>query len=181
MSSTPVRAASTSRARSDASRARRRFASRRGRGTSDHVVLRREARRPPRRRDRAEHHGDRHRRRRRPRRCASRRASDSRTGPCTRPAATCWSQPTCADVRTAAMERALLVRHAESVFSARGLATGRVDVRCPLSARGEAQARALAGSSATKISTSRDFRARADTSDRGDRARGQSSSTDRGS
>ena len=42
------------------------------------------------------------------------------------------------------MERALLVRHGESVFSARGLATGRVDVRCPLSARGAAQARALA-------------------------------------
>ena len=42
------------------------------------------------------------------------------------------------------MERALLVRHAESVFSARGLATGRVDVRCPLSERGEAQARDLA-------------------------------------
>ena len=42
------------------------------------------------------------------------------------------------------MERALLVRHGESVFSARGLATGRVDVRCPLSERGEAQARALA-------------------------------------
>jgi broad specificity phosphatase PhoE len=42
------------------------------------------------------------------------------------------------------VERALLVRHAESVFSARGLATGRVDVRCPLSKRGEAQARALA-------------------------------------
>jgi broad specificity phosphatase PhoE len=42
------------------------------------------------------------------------------------------------------MERALLVRHAESIFSARGLATGRVDVRCPLSERGEAQARALA-------------------------------------
>jgi broad specificity phosphatase PhoE len=42
------------------------------------------------------------------------------------------------------VERALLVRHAESVFSARGLATGRVDVRCPLSERGEAQARALA-------------------------------------
>ena len=42
------------------------------------------------------------------------------------------------------MERALLVRHAESVFSAQGLATGRVDVRCPLSERGEAQARALA-------------------------------------
>jgi broad specificity phosphatase PhoE len=43
------------------------------------------------------------------------------------------------------MERALLVRHAESVFSERGLANGRVDVRCPLSARGEAQARVLAG------------------------------------
>ena len=42
------------------------------------------------------------------------------------------------------MERALLVRHAESVFSEQGLANGRVDVRCPLSARGEAQARALA-------------------------------------
>jgi broad specificity phosphatase PhoE len=42
------------------------------------------------------------------------------------------------------MKRALLVRHGESVFSARGLATGRVDVRCPLSERGEAQARALA-------------------------------------
>jgi ribonuclease H / adenosylcobalamin/alpha-ribazole phosphatase len=42
------------------------------------------------------------------------------------------------------MEHALLVRHAESVFSARGLATGRVDVRCPLSKRGEEQARALA-------------------------------------
>jgi broad specificity phosphatase PhoE len=43
------------------------------------------------------------------------------------------------------MERALLARHAESVYSERGLANGRVDVRCPLSARGEAQARALAG------------------------------------
>jgi broad specificity phosphatase PhoE len=42
------------------------------------------------------------------------------------------------------VERALLVRHAESVFSARGLATGRIDVRCPLSERGEAQARVLA-------------------------------------
>jgi alpha-ribazole phosphatase len=42
------------------------------------------------------------------------------------------------------MERAILVRHGESVFSARGLATGRVDVRCPLSDRGVAQARALA-------------------------------------
>jgi broad specificity phosphatase PhoE len=43
------------------------------------------------------------------------------------------------------MERALLTRHAESVFSERGLANGRVDVRCPLSPRGEAQARSLAG------------------------------------
>jgi broad specificity phosphatase PhoE len=42
------------------------------------------------------------------------------------------------------MERALLVRHGESVFSARGLATGRPDVRCPLSERGTAQAQALA-------------------------------------
>jgi broad specificity phosphatase PhoE len=42
------------------------------------------------------------------------------------------------------MERALLVRHAESVLSARGIANGRVDVRCPLSARGAAQARTLA-------------------------------------
>jgi broad specificity phosphatase PhoE len=42
------------------------------------------------------------------------------------------------------MERALLVRHGESVFSARGLATGSVDVRCPLSERGVAQARLLA-------------------------------------
>jgi broad specificity phosphatase PhoE len=42
------------------------------------------------------------------------------------------------------MERALLVRHAESVFSARGIANGRVDVRCPLSPGGVAQARALA-------------------------------------
>jgi broad specificity phosphatase PhoE len=42
------------------------------------------------------------------------------------------------------MERAILVRHAESVYSARGLATGRVDVRCPLSERGVAQARSLA-------------------------------------
>ena len=42
------------------------------------------------------------------------------------------------------MERALLVRHGESVFGARGLATGKVDVRCPLSERGAAQARALA-------------------------------------
>jgi alpha-ribazole phosphatase len=42
------------------------------------------------------------------------------------------------------MERALLVRHAESVFSARGIANGRVDVRGPLSARGTAQAQVLA-------------------------------------
>ena len=42
------------------------------------------------------------------------------------------------------MESAILVRHGESVFSARGLATGRVDVRCPLSERGVEQARALA-------------------------------------
>lgn len=42
------------------------------------------------------------------------------------------------------MERTLLVRHGESVFSARGLATGRVDVSCPLTDRGVAQARALA-------------------------------------
>ena len=42
------------------------------------------------------------------------------------------------------MERALLVRHAESVFSARGIANGKVDVHSPLSARGAAQARALA-------------------------------------
>jgi alpha-ribazole phosphatase len=42
------------------------------------------------------------------------------------------------------MERALLARHAESVLSARGIANGRVAVRCPLSARGAAQARALA-------------------------------------
>lgn len=42
------------------------------------------------------------------------------------------------------MERALLVRHAESVFSAQGIANGNVNVRCPLSAQGVAQARALA-------------------------------------
>jgi broad specificity phosphatase PhoE len=42
------------------------------------------------------------------------------------------------------MERALLVRHGESVFGERGLATAEVDVRCPLSERGAAQARALA-------------------------------------
>ena len=42
------------------------------------------------------------------------------------------------------MERAILVRHGESVFSARGLASGRVDVGCPLSERGVAQARSLA-------------------------------------
>jgi broad specificity phosphatase PhoE len=49
------------------------------------------------------------------------------------------------------MERALLVRHAESVFSERGLANGRVDVSCPLSARGVVQARALAGELADDI------------------------------
>lgn len=42
------------------------------------------------------------------------------------------------------MESAILVRHGESVFSARGLANGRVDVRCPLTDLGVAQARALA-------------------------------------
>jgi 2,3-bisphosphoglycerate-dependent phosphoglycerate mutase len=42
------------------------------------------------------------------------------------------------------MERALLVRHGESVCGARGLANGKVDVYCPLSERGAAQARALA-------------------------------------
>jgi broad specificity phosphatase PhoE len=42
------------------------------------------------------------------------------------------------------MEQAFLVRHGESVLSAQGLATGRVDVRCPLTERGAAQARALA-------------------------------------
>jgi broad specificity phosphatase PhoE len=42
------------------------------------------------------------------------------------------------------MKRALLVRHAESVFSARRIANGRIEVRGPLSARGAAQARALA-------------------------------------
>ena len=42
------------------------------------------------------------------------------------------------------METAILVRHGESVASARGLATGAVDVSCPLSERGVEQARALA-------------------------------------
>jgi broad specificity phosphatase PhoE len=42
------------------------------------------------------------------------------------------------------MERVLLVRHAESVLSERGIANGRVAVRGPLSARGVAQARGLA-------------------------------------
>ena len=42
------------------------------------------------------------------------------------------------------MERALLVRHGESVFGARGLVNGRLDVSCPLSERGAEQARALA-------------------------------------
>lgn len=42
------------------------------------------------------------------------------------------------------METAILVRHGESVASERGLATGAVDVSCPLSERGAEQARALA-------------------------------------
>jgi broad specificity phosphatase PhoE len=42
------------------------------------------------------------------------------------------------------VERALLARNGESVFGARGLATGKVDVPCPLTERGAAQARALA-------------------------------------
>ena len=42
------------------------------------------------------------------------------------------------------MERAILVRHGESVLSARGLVSGRVDVQCPLSERGVVQARTLA-------------------------------------
>jgi broad specificity phosphatase PhoE len=42
------------------------------------------------------------------------------------------------------MERALLVRHGESVYGARGLANGKVDVYCPLSERGAEQARGLA-------------------------------------
>lgn len=42
------------------------------------------------------------------------------------------------------MDRAILVRHGESVFSARRLATGRVDIPCPLTERGMEQARALA-------------------------------------
>ncbi|MDQ3867044.1 MAG: histidine phosphatase family protein, partial [Actinomycetota bacterium] len=42
------------------------------------------------------------------------------------------------------MESAILVRHGESTFSARGLVNGRVEVRCPLSERGVAQARRLA-------------------------------------
>ena len=41
------------------------------------------------------------------------------------------------------MERAILVRHGESVLSARGLVSGRVDVQCPLSERGVVQARTL--------------------------------------
>jgi broad specificity phosphatase PhoE len=42
------------------------------------------------------------------------------------------------------MERSFLVRHGESVFSAQALATGKVDVLCPLTERGEEQALALA-------------------------------------
>jgi broad specificity phosphatase PhoE len=49
------------------------------------------------------------------------------------------------------MERALLVRHAESVLSAQGIANGKVDVPCPLSARGAAQARNLANALAEEI------------------------------
>src|SRR5262245_62163341 len=75
---------------------------------------------------------------------ASRRAFASPTGPSTRSGTTCSSQRTSAETKTASMERALLARHAESVLSARGIANGRVDVRCPLSARGVAQARSLA-------------------------------------
>lgn len=41
------------------------------------------------------------------------------------------------------MERAILVRHGESVLNARGLASGRADVECPLSERGIEQAREL--------------------------------------
>ena len=48
------------------------------------------------------------------------------------------------------MQSAILVRHAESVFSALGLATGRADVGCPLSDRGVAQARALGDELAKK-------------------------------
>jgi broad specificity phosphatase PhoE len=42
------------------------------------------------------------------------------------------------------MQSAILVRHGETTFSARGLVSGRADVRCPLSARGVEQARRLA-------------------------------------
>jgi ribonuclease H / adenosylcobalamin/alpha-ribazole phosphatase len=42
------------------------------------------------------------------------------------------------------MERAILVRHGESVLSARGFASGRVDARCPLNDRGKSQAHELA-------------------------------------
>jgi probable phosphoglycerate mutase len=41
------------------------------------------------------------------------------------------------------VERALLVRHGESVLSARRLVSGLADVRCPLTEEGVAQARAL--------------------------------------
>ncbi len=145
------------------------FSSRRG-GTSDHLVLRRElvtassSIAPPLYRHRPV--GD----------LGVAHVAESvrlTNRPCTRPAATCWSQPTCADVRTAAMERALLVRHAESVFSARGLATGRVDVRCPLSERGEAQARALTEDLANEgidLCVTSELEQRAN---RGDHARGE--------
>ncbi len=42
------------------------------------------------------------------------------------------------------MERAILVRHGESEFSARGLVNGEVGMACPLTARGREQAGALA-------------------------------------
>jgi broad specificity phosphatase PhoE len=48
------------------------------------------------------------------------------------------------------MESAILVRHGESTFSARGLVTGKADVRCPLSEQGVAQARALADDLASR-------------------------------
>lgn len=41
------------------------------------------------------------------------------------------------------MERAILARHGESAFSARGLVNGDVSVSCPLTERGEEEARAL--------------------------------------
>ena len=41
------------------------------------------------------------------------------------------------------MERAILARHGESAFSARGLVNGDVSVSCPLTERGEEEARSL--------------------------------------